>query len=334
MLFDRGYDLRIQPVAVPRHGGVFGLDAGAEFLAEVADQDLDAGAIDVRPVAERIIDAQHRLQVAEQLRLRHELPQHGAEEGRAAKPAANHHPKAHLPFRVAERLEADVVQLGRHPVMRTAGDGDLELARQPGELRVQRGPLPEDFGIDPRIDHLIPRGAGVFIGGDVADAIAAGLDGMHVHIRQRLENGRHILELGPIELDVLPRREMPETTIPTAGDDRQLAQLRRRQHAIGDRHAEHIGVQLEIEAVHQPERLELLLGQRAGEAALHLVGELGDPLPQEGAVDLVVAVGPGFRRGQGVHLRRPASSLRARPRPRGPRHAESPGSAAGAAPRA
>ena len=44
------------------------------------------------------------------------------------------------------------------------------------------------------------------------------------------------------------------------------------QRAIGHGDAQHIGVQLQIEAVHQPERLELIFGQLAGEAACHLTG--------------------------------------------------------------
>jgi hypothetical protein len=49
-------------------------------------------------------------------------------------------------------------------------------------------------------------------------------------------------------------------------------------------------MQLEVEAVHQPQRPELLLGQLAGEAALDLPPELGDPILHEGVIELVVLV--------------------------------------------
>jgi hypothetical protein len=49
-------------------------------------------------------------------------------------------------------------------------------------------------------------------------------------------------------------------------------------------------MQLEVEAVHQPQRPELLLGQLAREAPLHLPPELGNPILNEGMVEFVVLV--------------------------------------------
>ena len=68
------------------------------------------------------------------------------------------------------------------------------------------------------------------------------------------------------------------------------AQLRRAQRAVGDGDAQHIGVELQIEAVHQPQRLELVLGQLAGEAAAHLVAKLRDPLGEEALIEGVIAI--------------------------------------------
>jgi hypothetical protein len=56
----------------------------------------------------------------------------------------------------------------------------------------------------------------------------------------------------------------------------QHPHLPRRQRAIRHRDAQHIGVQLEIEAVHQPQRAELLLGHLAFETAFHLIAEFLD----------------------------------------------------------
>ena len=50
------------------------------------------------------------------------------------------------------------------------------------------------------------------------------------------------------------------------------------ERAVGDGDPQHVGVELQIDAVHQPERLELVLGQLAGDAPLDLVAELRDPL--------------------------------------------------------
>jgi hypothetical protein len=128
------------------------------------------------------------------------------------------------------------------------------------------------------------------IGGDVADAVAAGLDRMHLDVGQRIENVGRVLELRPVELDVLARREVTKAAIPFARDEGELAQLLGRQHAIGNGDAQHVGVELQIEAVLQAQRLELLLRQVAGEAARHLAAELRGAFGDEAVVEVVVAV--------------------------------------------
>ena len=47
---------------------------------------------------------------------------------------------------------------------------------------------------------------------------------------------------------------------------------------------------LDVEAVLQAQRAELVLGQLAGEVAARLVAELGDPFVDDGVVEVVVAV--------------------------------------------
>jgi hypothetical protein len=85
------------------------------------------------------------------------------------------------------------------------------------------------------------------------------------------------------------------------------------ERAIGNGDAQHIGVELEIEAVHQPQRLELVLGDLAGEAAVHLVAEFLDAGIDDRLVVLSylymsdhpaagIGVG-GFQRQVGAHRR-------------------------------
>ena len=76
---------------------------------------------------------------------------------------------------------------------------------------------------------------------------------------------RQLFELDPVELDVLPGGEMAVAAVVAARDMRQHAHLLRRQRAVGDGDPQHVGVQLQIDAVHQPQRLELVLGQFAGQ---------------------------------------------------------------------
>ena len=82
----------------------------------------------------------------------------------------------------------------------------------------------------------------------------------------------------------------PVAPVVDAGDVGELAHLARRQRAVGHGDAQHVGVQLQVEAVHQAQRLELVLRQLAREAALDLVAELRDALAHELRIEFVVAV--------------------------------------------
>ncbi len=175
-------------------------------------------------------------------------------------------------------------------VVRCAGNRDLELARQEDEFRVQRRPLPQDLGIGARIDDLVGAGAGEVIGGDVADAVAGGLDGVHLDLGQTIENVGDVLQRRPVELEVLARGEMAVAAVVPARDRGERPELRRIERAIGNGDPQHVGVELQIDAVHQAQRLELLLGQLADQASRHLPAELVDAGVDEIAVKLVVPV--------------------------------------------
>ena len=194
-------------------------------------------------------------------------------------------------------------------VVGRAGDGDLELARQEAEFGMQRRPLAHDLAPDARILDLVDGGAGVVVGGDVADAVARGLHGMHVDLGQGRQRVGRVLELDPVELQVLARREMAVAAVVLARDVGELAQLARRQRAVGDGDAQHVGMELQVEAVGQPERLELLLGELARDAAAHLVAELLDALADQRAVVVVVLVEMSWAVEMGVRHNAP-------PRPR------------------
>ena len=45
---------------------------------------------------------------------------------------------------------------------------------------MQRRPLAQDLGLGARIGHLVGGGTGEVVGRDVADAVAGGLDGVHL----------------------------------------------------------------------------------------------------------------------------------------------------------
>ncbi len=97
---------------------------------------------------------------------------------------------------------------------------------------------------------------------------------MHLDAGQVGEDRRHVGQRRPVVLDVLARREMAVALVVFAGDVAEHPQLPRVQRAVGDGDAQHIGVQLQIDAVHQPQRPELVLGDLAGKPPVHLVAEL------------------------------------------------------------
>ena len=182
------------------------------------------------------------------------------------------------------------MDLDRGAVVRRCGDRELELARQEREFRMQRRILPQQFRPDPRILDLAGGDAGPLVGGDVAGVVAGGLHGVDADLGEIGQRIRQIGELDPVELDVLPRGEMAVAAVVSPRDMGEPAQLLRRQRAVGNRDAEHVGVQLQIDAVLQPQHLEFVLGEFAGETALHLIAEFGDTLVDQRAVDFVVSV--------------------------------------------
>jgi hypothetical protein len=78
-----------------------------------------------------------------------------------------------------------------------------------------------------------------------------------------------------------------------ARDMRQHAHLPGRDGAVGHGDAQHVGVKLQVQAVHQAQRLELVFGQLAFQAAFDLGLELGGALGDETGVELVIAVHVG-----------------------------------------
>ena len=121
-----------------------GLDLGFQRLEGLlVHQDLDARLVLVVAPALEIVDAQDRLDVAEQIALRQEVAHLAADERRAPEAAADIDGKAQRARGVADDLQADVVRLDHRAVVRRAVDRDLELARQEAELRMQRRPLPQ-----------------------------------------------------------------------------------------------------------------------------------------------------------------------------------------------
>ena len=169
---------------------------------------------------------------------------------------------------------------------------------------MQARPLADGLAPDPGILKLVGGRAGVGVGGDVADAVAAGLDGVEIHCGQGVQDVGGVRQLHPVELDVGARREVPIPPVEPPGDIRQGPHLDGVERSVRDGHPEHVGVKLQVQAVHEPQRLELVLGQLARQASAHLVPELSGTVGQNRAIDGVVAIhSPSYLRR--IRLTRP-----------------------------
>ena len=71
---------------------------------------------------------------------------------------------------------------------------------------------------------------------------------------------------------------------------REFAQLLRRQQAVGNGHAQHRRMALDVEAVLQAQGTEVVLRQLAGEVSPCLVAELRDAFVNNALVYFVVLV--------------------------------------------
>ncbi|MCY1511557.1 hypothetical protein D9M68_459850 [compost metagenome] len=168
--------------------------------------------------------------------------------------------------------------------------GDLELARQVGEFRVEGGPLADDLAPGARVDDFVTGDAGELVGGGVADAVAAGLDGVHLHGGQLGEDFRHVFQFRPVVLDVLAGADVGVALVVVASDLGQLAHLDGREQAVGHGDAQHGREALDVQAVLQAQRAEFLTRKRALQIAAGLIAELLDAVLDDPLIVLVVYV--------------------------------------------
>ena len=143
-------------------------------------------------------------------------------------------------------------------IFRGAANRNFEFAWQISELRVKCRPLTQHFRPRPRVGNFIRCNAGEMIGGDIANAVAGSLDGVHFNIRQVFQNVRHFRQGDPVELQILACCEVSCATVIFLRHAGQRAQLRGRKHAIGNRNAQHGRVALNVQPVLQAQRAKIV----------------------------------------------------------------------------
>ncbi len=157
---------------------------------------------------------------------------------------------------------------------------------------MQRRPLPDDFAVGSRVLQFICGDSGEVIRGHVADAVAARLNRVHFDGCQVCEDVGHILELGPVELDVLAGREVAVGAVIATRHLSQHAQLVGAQQPVRYGDAQHRRMALDVQSVAQAQGSELVFRELAREETLRLVAKLRNPLIDERLVDTVVPVHP------------------------------------------
>ena len=90
---------------------------------------------------------------------------------------------------------------------------------------MQRVPLADNLAKNTRVFDFIPGPSGVLVRGDVSNAVAAGLNAMHFNFGERCQCIRYVLELDPIELQILPRREVAKAFVVDPGNMRESSKL-------------------------------------------------------------------------------------------------------------
>ena len=155
---------------------------------------------------------------------------------------------------------------------------------------MKSGPLTHDLAVGTGVFQFVRGDAGEVVGGDVAYAVAAGLYGVHLDPSQVRQDVRHGLQLRPVELDVLAGAEMAVALVVPFRDVSQHAQLLGGQDAIRNRHPQHGGVALQVQAVHQAQGPELVGAELARQEPPGLVAKLRHPLVHEALVVLIVLV--------------------------------------------
>lgn len=213
-----------------------------------------------------------------------------ADNRRTAKAATDRHAETQLAGGVLYRFQADVVHFDGCTVADGTVDGNLELARQVGEFRVEGRPLTDDFAPRTWVDDFVFGHASELVGGGVTNAVAAGLDRVHLHGSQFAENGRHIFQFRPVELHVLAGTDVGVAFVVVAGNLGHHPHLGGGQQAVGHSDAQHWRKTLDVKAVLQAQRAEFFARQFTGQVAAGLVGELLDAVLDDLLVVLVVYV--------------------------------------------
>ena len=122
------------------------------------------------------------------------------------------------PLAVADlRHEAEVVDGPEGAVVVAAAEGDLELARERARERMAQEMAGDGLGIGGDVERRAVADLGELAGGDGAHGVAARLARRESDLVETAHDRLHLDHLHEVQLDVLPRRHVPEAArVPSA----------------------------------------------------------------------------------------------------------------------
>jgi hypothetical protein len=169
------------------------LDAG------LVDEDLDARLVLVVAAAIEVVDAQDRLEIGEQVLLRQEVLDLLGRSSACGPAAADidRRSRSRRPV-ILRRLQADVVEPDRGAVIGAPVIAILNLRGRYENSGCSDDHCRRISAYRPRIGDLVGGGAGELVRRDVADAVARGLDGVHLDLGEVGQDVRHVLQRGQL----------------------------------------------------------------------------------------------------------------------------------------
>ena len=184
---------------------------GAELLREVAHPGQPA----VLPIAQLTEDLGHTAAELDGLIGADEDVDVGGHALPVGESTADQHVEADRAVRLLGRPQPDVVDLDPGTVLRATGDCDLELAGQVGVLPVSGEKGRDGLCHRQSLDDLVRVDARHRARADVARRVAARLDRRQPDVPETLPNPGHVCDADPVQLNVLPGREVG---VPVAED--------------------------------------------------------------------------------------------------------------------
>ena len=162
-------------------------------------------------------------------------------------------------------VEGDVVNWPLHAVVAAARKGNLELAGEREIQRVEEKVFVQREGIGNHIERLPGEQARVVATGDVPDAIRTRPASGNANGQKPFVHRDHVLQCHPVQLDVLPGRDMHHSARILFGDICDRSRLLGRHHSRRQFDPLHVAgvVQLVVQAITQPNGPELVVVQFA-----------------------------------------------------------------------